>query len=102
MNPLLEMTVADVLWAPIIVGIIAALKKAGWAGDARLVYTALALGPLLVVGWWGGFPGDAGYTVPGAVLAIYTGLIASLISMGTYKAGQRFLGNGGFQPRGER
>ena len=106
MNPLEQLTGAALLWSPLVYAVMEALKQWGLGGSKALVPLVLAIGPLLVLGWWAR---DTTFTVKGAVEAGYTGFFSSLIAMGFYtQVGQRgvlarFRGNGAdFAPRGER
>ena len=71
------------MWSPFVFAIMEALKKSRVARNSTVkVLSAILTGPILVVGWQVGTILD--HSVPVLVTAVYTGVMASLISMGVY------------------
>ncbi len=82
--PIEEIAAAGALFAVFVGALMEALKKLGLPGGQWSGWTAFNSGPVLTLVWW--WSTAESLSFKGAVVPILTGLVASFISMGVYRA----------------
>lgn len=85
--PIEEIAGAGALFAVFVGALLQALKKLGLPGGTATAVMALCSGPILTLIWW--WSTAESLTFKGSVVPVLTGLVASFIAMGVYRAMQR-------------